>query len=203
MAPRIFVQQGDITQYDGDAVVNAANNHLVLGAGVAGAIRKRGGPTIQEECDRHGPIRVGEAAITGAGDLTARWVIHAAAMGDEPVSERSIRESTTASLDLAVGHSFLYLIPDRGAVLREVRRVLAPGGTLVLMEPNEDASLPHAVREGARRCRVALRRPWDASRFLSKSRNTPFDGWELRGAGRFTLVDGRVVFEAEGGTPGR
>ncbi|MBI4419861.1 MAG: macro domain-containing protein [Gemmatimonadetes bacterium] len=73
----------------------------MLGAGVAGAIRRAGGPAIQEECDRHGPIRVGEAALTGAGRLTARWVIHAAAMGDEPVSERSIRESTRASLALA------------------------------------------------------------------------------------------------------
>lgn len=104
MAPRILVRQGDITSYDGDAVVNAANNRLKLGAGVAGAIRRAGGPSIQDECDHHGPIRVGEAAITGAGTMPARWVIHAAAMGDEPVSERSIRESTRASLRLASQH---------------------------------------------------------------------------------------------------
>lgn len=104
MALRILVQQGDITTYDGDAIVNAANNHLQLGAGVAGAIRRAGGPAIQEECDRHGPIAVGDAAITGAGSLHARWVIHAAAMGDTPVSEQSIRSSTTASLALAAGH---------------------------------------------------------------------------------------------------
>lgn len=101
MPPRLAVRRGDITTYHGDAIVNAANNHLVLGAGVAGAIRRAGGPGIQEECDRHGPVRVGEAAITGAGDLAVRWVIHAAAMGDEPVSERSIRASTAASLRLA------------------------------------------------------------------------------------------------------
>ncbi len=100
--PRIQVRQGDITTYRGDAIVNAANNYLRLGAGVAGAIRRAGGPAIQEECDRHGPIRVGEAAITGAGRLPVRWVIHAAAMGDEPPSERSIRDSTAASLRLAV-----------------------------------------------------------------------------------------------------
>ena len=104
MSPKISVRQGDITAYEGDAIVNAANNHLVLGAGVAGAIRRAGGPSIQEECDRHGPIRVGEAAITGAGTLPVRWVIHAAAMGDEPVTARSIRESTLASLDLAARH---------------------------------------------------------------------------------------------------
>ena len=102
MPPTITIRQGDITTFDGDAVVNAANNHLMLGAGVAGAIRRAGGASIQEECDRHGPILVGQAAITGAGRLRVRWVIHAAAMGDEPVSAHSIRESTLASLALAV-----------------------------------------------------------------------------------------------------
>jgi O-acetyl-ADP-ribose deacetylase (regulator of RNase III) len=97
----ISVAQGDITAYAGSAIVNAANNHLLLGAGVAGAIARRGGPSIQAACDRHGPIRVGEAAITGAGDLPCRFVIHAAAMGDEPVSERSICAATRASLQLA------------------------------------------------------------------------------------------------------
>jgi len=104
VSPPIAVRQGDITTYEGDAVVNAANNHLQLGAGVAGAVRRAGGPSIQEECDRHGPIRVGEAALTGSGSMPSKWVIHAAAMGDEPVSERSIRESTLASLRLAAEH---------------------------------------------------------------------------------------------------
>jgi O-acetyl-ADP-ribose deacetylase (regulator of RNase III) len=104
MSPRVTVRQGDITTYDGDAIVNAANNHLVLGAGVAGAIRRAGGPAVQSECDALGRIRVGEAAITGAGRLVVRWVIHAAAMGDEPVSERSIRDSTAASVRLAAAH---------------------------------------------------------------------------------------------------
>jgi len=100
----IRAARGDITTYAGGAIVNAANNHLILGAGVAGAIRRRGGPAIQAECDRHGPIRVGEAAITGAGSLPCRRVIHAAAMGDEPASERSIRDATLASLRLAATH---------------------------------------------------------------------------------------------------
>lgn len=92
--------RGDITTYAGSAIVNAANNHLILGAGVAGAIARRGGPSIQDECDRHGPIRVGEAAVTGAGNLPCRYVIHAAAMGDVPVSESSIHDATLASLAL-------------------------------------------------------------------------------------------------------
>lgn len=102
--PQLLVRQGDITTYTGDAIVNAANNHLVLGSGVAGAIQAAGGPSIQAECTRHGLIKVGEAAITGAGNLAVRYVIHAAAMGDEPASARSIHESTAASLALAAGH---------------------------------------------------------------------------------------------------
>ncbi len=104
MPPRLAVRQGDITAFDGDAIVNAANNRLQLGAGVAGAIRRAGGPAIQDECDRHGPIRVGKAALTGAGRLQVRWIIHAAAMGGEPVEARSIRDSTAASIRLAARH---------------------------------------------------------------------------------------------------
>ncbi len=97
----ISVAQGDITEFPGDAIVNAANNRLILGAGVAGAIARKGGPAIQEECNKHGPIRVGQAAITGGGDLAARHVIHAAAMGDEPATRQSIEGSTRHSLQLA------------------------------------------------------------------------------------------------------
>jgi len=71
---------GDITSQHVDAIVNAANTDLLLGAGVAGAIRRAGGPAIQEECNRLGPIPLGEAAITGGGNLPAAWVIHAAGM---------------------------------------------------------------------------------------------------------------------------
>jgi O-acetyl-ADP-ribose deacetylase (regulator of RNase III) len=104
-APRIAVARGDIAGFDGDAVVNAANNHLVMGAGVAGALARRGGPRIQRECDehvaRHGPLRVGQAAITGAGELPASFVIHAAAMGDVPASAETIRAATRDALRIA------------------------------------------------------------------------------------------------------
>jgi O-acetyl-ADP-ribose deacetylase len=69
--------EGDITELDVDAIVNAANEHLQLGTGVAGAIRKKGGPSIQVECDRIGGTPVGTAVVTGAGNLKARRVIHA------------------------------------------------------------------------------------------------------------------------------
>lgn len=99
---RIVLIEGDITEQEVDAIVNAANSALVLGAGVAGAIRERGGPTIQAECDAMGPIQVGEAAVTGAGDLPARFVIHAAGMPPGgSADEQSVRASVRASLLLA------------------------------------------------------------------------------------------------------
>jgi len=76
----VDVVQGDLTQQDVDAIVNAANSDLILGGGVAGAIARRGGPAIQAECRAIGSIEVGGAAITGGGQLTARFVIHAASM---------------------------------------------------------------------------------------------------------------------------
>ncbi|GAA6756452.1 Appr-1-p processing protein [Thermus sp. 2.9] len=99
---RIRVAQGDITEFRGDAIVNAANNYLRLGAGVAGAILRKGGPSIQEECDRIGKIRVGEAAVTGAGSLPVRHVIHAAVLGDEPASLETVRQATRSALEKAV-----------------------------------------------------------------------------------------------------
>ena len=79
---RIEIRQGDITeQPDIDAIVNAANTDLVLGSGVAGAIWRKGGDIIDEEGQRQAPIKLGEAAVTTAGKLPNKFVIHAAAMG--------------------------------------------------------------------------------------------------------------------------
>jgi len=98
-APRIVIITGDLVEQDVDAIVNAANNDLVLGGGVAGAIRSRGGPSIQRECDAHGAVKVGEAAVTGAGDLPARHVIHAASM--------ALGGATTAeALQSSMNHAF-------------------------------------------------------------------------------------------------
>jgi len=101
----IRFSQGDITETDADAIVNAANNDLQLGAGVAGAIRRKGGPSIQKECDAIGSIPIGAAAITGGGSLKARHVIHAASMqlGGRTTAE-SLRSSTAWSLRLACDH---------------------------------------------------------------------------------------------------
>ncbi len=102
---RILLSEGDITALAVDAIVNAANTDLQLGSGVAGAIRERGGASIQAQCDANGPIALGGAALTGAGELPARYVIHAAAMGrGATVSEDSLRAATRASLELANAH---------------------------------------------------------------------------------------------------
>jgi O-acetyl-ADP-ribose deacetylase len=96
---RIVIEKGDIIKFHGDAIVNAANTDLVLGGGVAGAIRRAGGPSIQEECKRIGPIPRGEAAVTGAGDLPVKYVIHAAAMGfSQPCTAQSLRQAVANSL---------------------------------------------------------------------------------------------------------
>jgi O-acetyl-ADP-ribose deacetylase (regulator of RNase III) len=96
---RVVVMKGDITDIEVDAIVNAANTDLLLGSGVAGAIRKKGGDLIQNECSKIGSIPLGEAAITGAGNLRARYVIHAAGMHlGGRVSEVSLRDTTYNSL---------------------------------------------------------------------------------------------------------
>ena len=103
ISERILIEQGDITEMGVDAIVNAANNDLWLGAGVAGAILRKGGHEIQEECNEIGSIPVGYAAITGGGKLKARYVIHAASMGlgGIPTTAKTLRTSTAHSLRLA------------------------------------------------------------------------------------------------------
>ncbi len=98
---RIRIALGDLTEFTGDAIVNAANNYLVLGSGVSGSIRRKGGPRIQAECTAIGPVKVGQAVLTTAGDLPTRFVIHAAVLGDEPASLNSVGLATASALSLA------------------------------------------------------------------------------------------------------
>ena len=95
---------GDLTTELVDVIVNAANSDLLHGGGLAGAIVDRGGPSIQEESDLVAPVAVGGAVATTAGDLPARWVIHAVGpiwgSGDE---ENLLRSAVRSSLDLAAG----------------------------------------------------------------------------------------------------
>jgi O-acetyl-ADP-ribose deacetylase (regulator of RNase III) len=98
----IEVRQADITKLDVDAVANAANTDLRHGGGVAGAIVRAGGRSIQGESDRVAPIDLGDAVATGGGELPARWVIHAATMHlGGPTSAEIIRKATASTLDVA------------------------------------------------------------------------------------------------------
>lgn len=93
---------GDITELKADAIVNAANNKLVMGGGVAGAIKRKGGKAIEEEAIKKGPIEIGQAIATGAGALPVKYVIHASTMGmDFKTDEVKIRNSCKNSLVLA------------------------------------------------------------------------------------------------------
>ena len=102
---KIKLKQGDITDIDADAIVNAANAQLILGGGVAGAIRRKGGPQIQEECNKIGGTFVGGAVITNGGDLKAKHVIHAVGprMG-EGEEDLKLKNATLNSLKLMDKH---------------------------------------------------------------------------------------------------
>ncbi|MHC4605695.1 MAG: macro domain-containing protein [Planctomycetota bacterium] len=113
----VHVVMGDVTTLDVDAIVNSANNDLILGAGVSGAIRRVGGASIQEECNRIGTIPLGEAAVTTAGDLPCGWIIHAAVF---PLGmwadDASMRDGVRSSLRIAEKRRFKSLgIPAIGA----------------------------------------------------------------------------------------
>ncbi len=99
MPTKIYFQKGDITEMAVDAIVNAANTDLILGAGVAGAIRRKGGSRIEEDCERIGPVALGETAVTAGGNLKAHYVIHAASMrlGGRTTAE-SLRLTTRQTL---------------------------------------------------------------------------------------------------------
>jgi O-acetyl-ADP-ribose deacetylase (regulator of RNase III) len=102
LTDQVVLSEGDLTEMAVDAIVNAANNDLQLGGGVAGAIRRKGGSAIQEECNAIGSIPVGFAAITSGGNLKARYVIHAASMqlGGRTTAS-ALRSSTVYCLRLA------------------------------------------------------------------------------------------------------
>jgi O-acetyl-ADP-ribose deacetylase (regulator of RNase III) len=98
----IYCQKGDITESQATAIVNAANSHLWMGSGVAGAIKNKGGKSIEDEAVKKGPIQIGETAVTGGGKLKAKYVIHAAVMGqDLRANSEYIRKATANSLKQA------------------------------------------------------------------------------------------------------
>lgn len=145
---RIEVREADVTKLDVDAIANAANTQLRHGGGVAGAIVRAGGRSIQVESLRKAPIGLGEAVETDAGALPARWVIHAATMElGGPTSPDIIRRATASTLALAeeLGARSLALVAFGTGVggfpiaeaarieVEEVRGHLGSGGVLELV----------------------------------------------------------------------
>jgi O-acetyl-ADP-ribose deacetylase (regulator of RNase III) len=145
MPASVEVLDTDITALAVDAIANAANTQLLHGGGVAGAISRAGGPAVDEESRRKAPIGLGEAVATTAGDMPARWVIHAATMElGGPTSADVIRRATAATLwkaeELGAGSLALvafgtgvggFPLGDAAAIeVEEVRRHLASGSRL-------------------------------------------------------------------------
>ena len=98
----IKIIKGDITELKVDAIVNAANNKLVMGGGVAGAIKRKGGQIIEDEAVKKAPIKIGEAVVTSAGNLLTKYIIHAATMDMSfKTDEIKIRDSARNSLKVA------------------------------------------------------------------------------------------------------
>jgi len=98
----IKIIRGDITEQKVEAIVNAANNRFVMGGGVAGAIRRKGGNIIEDEAVAQGPVEIGEAVVTSAGNLPAKYVIHASTMGmDFKTDSDKIADATRNTLKRA------------------------------------------------------------------------------------------------------
>jgi O-acetyl-ADP-ribose deacetylase len=142
---KVEVREADVTKLEVDAIANAANTQLAHGGGVAGAIARAGGPSIQEESNRLAPIGLGEAVPTPAGDMPSLWVIHAATMElGGPTSADIIRRATAATLATAeeLGARSLALVAFGTGVggfpleeaarieVEEVRRHLVEGSSL-------------------------------------------------------------------------
>jgi len=99
---KIEIVQGDITEETSDAIVNAANNYLWMGSGVAGAIKLKGGESIEQEAVKMGPIEVGQAVVTTAGNLKTKYVLHAAGIGQDLITdEKLVRKCTHSALKIA------------------------------------------------------------------------------------------------------
>src|SRR5256712_3622224 len=123
----VAIERGDITDWEVDAIVNAANSTLAMGTGVAGAIKRKGGVIIEEEAMRQGPVEVGEAVLTTGGNLAAPHVIHAAVMGSDLKTDgEKITTTTRAVLPLAAKHRITSLaLPALGTGVGRVPPAVA------------------------------------------------------------------------------
>ena len=158
--PQLAVRDVDIATLAVDAVTNAANDHLWMGSGVAGALKAAGGDEIERDAVSKGPIPVGTAVVTSAGRLPARWVIHAAVLGQDLRSdEELVRRTTKEALEIAdrLGCATLALpafgTGTGGLAIADSARWMAE--VAVRHEPKTLVSITFAVRGEAARAAFA------------------------------------------------
>ena len=166
----IELAKTDIISVSVDAIVNAANEALQLGSGVAGAIRQKGGPTIQEECDKIGTCAVGQAVVTRAGKLKAKWIIHAVGpvwkggnYGEEMLLASAVLQAlrrgedigaTSVALPAISTGAFGFPLPMAAEISIAAARSFAPTAEYVqrivfcLMDDNTHAAFEAALRQG-------------------------------------------------------
>ena len=140
----IEVQKGDITQISADAIVNPANSLLLMGGGVAGAIKLAGGQSIEDEAVKHAPIPIGQAVLTSAGALPASHVIHAPTMANpaELTNEKNVRLATFASLICADRKALSSLaFPGMGTGVGRVPKEVAARAMVDIISDFEAESL--------------------------------------------------------------
>ena len=138
----VAIERGDITGWDVDAIVNAANSTLTMGTGVAATIKRKGGVLIEEEALRQGPVEIGEAVLTPGGNLPATHVIHAAAMGpDLKTDPETIARTTQAVLALADKHRLTSIaLPALGTGVGRVAPAAAAEAMLTAVVPHLKSS---------------------------------------------------------------
>ena len=158
----IKVIKGDITKIKADAVVNPANSHLIMGGGVAGALRRAGGPEVQKEALKKAPVPIGKAVVTTGGKLPSKYVIHAPTM-EEPAmrtNTEKVRAACHAALKLAKEMNLkTIVIPPLGTGVGGVNKLDAARVIVdeALKYPNLDIILIDLFDDGVEAFRKALK----------------------------------------------
>ncbi len=140
----IAIKQGDITQEQVDAIVHPANSYMTMGGGLAKVIRERGGEEIKQEAQKYVPVRIGDAVLTSAGKLAARFIIHAPTMeqGSQPTTIENVQAATLAVLNCAEEHGLTSIaIPGLGTGVGRVPKDVAADTIVKILLEHRPRSL--------------------------------------------------------------
>jgi len=136
---KLTIKQGDITELDVDAIINPANSKGFMGGGVALAIKQKGGPEIENQALKEAPIKIGKAALTEAGKLKAKWIIHAPTMElpAQPTTFSNVKKSVLAALKLADKQELKTIaFPGMGTGVGKIRK--AEAANIMISEIKKD-----------------------------------------------------------------